>query len=100
MRAMTPAKAAPSTSTRRIDWPRVLREACRLIERDAPNLDELAAKLGASRAELQRQFTRRLGTSPKAYAQALALHRLAKGSNTGRTALDAVFDAGFGTNSA
>ena len=53
-----------------------------------------------SRAELQRQFTRRLGTSPKAYAQALALHRLAKGSNTGRTALDAVFDAGFGTNSA
>ncbi len=105
---MNAAKAAtaPETPTRsrggarRIDWPRVLREACRLIERDAPGLDALAAQLGTGRSELQRQFTRRLGTSPKAYAQALALHRLAKISNAGRTALDAVFDAGFGTNSA
>jgi AraC family transcriptional regulator, regulatory protein of adaptative response / methylated-DNA-[protein]-cysteine methyltransferase len=99
----TPAPRRASArrpQARRIDWPRVLREACRLIERDAPSLDALAAQLGAGRAELQRQFTRRLGTSPKAYAQALALHRLAKGSNAGRTALDAVFDAGFGTNSA
>ena len=94
---MTAAKTAPSSSPRRIDWPSVLREACQLIERDAPSLDALSAKLGTGRAELQRQFTRRLGTSPKAYAQ--ALHRLAKGSNAGRTALDAVFEAGFGTNS-
>lgn len=91
---------ATNDKARRIDWPRVLHECCRLIERDAPTLDELAGRLGTGRAELQRQFTRRLGTSPKAYAQALALHRLAKGSNTGRSALDAVFDAGFGTNSA
>jgi len=97
---MTDARIAATSSPRRIDWPSVLREACRLIECDAPSLDALAAKLGTGRAELQRQFTRRLGTSPKAYAQALALHRLAKGSNAGRTALDAVFDAGFGTNSA
>lgn len=97
---MSTAKTATKSSARRVDWPRVLHEACRLIERDAPGLDALAAQLGASRSELQRQFTRRLGTSPKAYAQALALHRLAKGSNVGRTALDAVFDAGFGTNSA
>jgi AraC family transcriptional regulator, regulatory protein of adaptative response / methylated-DNA-[protein]-cysteine methyltransferase len=100
MHAMTAVRTAPASSPRRIDWPRVLRAACQLIERDAPSLDALAAKLDTSRAELQRQFTRRLGTSPKAYAQALALHRLAKGSNAGRTALDAVFDAGFGTNSA
>ena len=96
---MTAVKTAPAASLRRIDWPSVLREACQLIERDAPSLDALAAKLGTGRAELQRQFTRRLGTSPKAYAQALALHRLAKGSNAGRTALDAVFEAGFGSNS-
>jgi AraC family transcriptional regulator of adaptative response/methylated-DNA-[protein]-cysteine methyltransferase len=100
MHTMTAVRTAPASSPRRIDWPSVLRAACQLIERDAPSLDVLAAKLDTSRAELQRQFTRRLGTSPKAYAQALALHRLAKGSNVGRTALDAVFDAGFGTNSA
>jgi AraC family transcriptional regulator of adaptative response/methylated-DNA-[protein]-cysteine methyltransferase len=84
---------------KRVDWPRVLRDACRLIEQESLGLEALAKSVGVSRAELQRQFKRRLGTSPKAYAQALALHRLARVSNTGRSALDAVFDAGFETNS-
>lgn len=84
----------------RINWPEVLKRACGLIEREAPSLDDLARALGVGRSELQRQFTRRLGVSPKAYAQALALHRLAAGAAAGRTALDVVFDAGFGTNSA
>jgi AraC family transcriptional regulator of adaptative response/methylated-DNA-[protein]-cysteine methyltransferase len=85
---------------RRVNWPEVLKFACTLIEREAPHLEELAQRVGVGRSELQRQFTRRLGVSPKAYAQALALHRLAQGAAAGRTALDAVFDAGFGTNSA
>jgi AraC family transcriptional regulator of adaptative response/methylated-DNA-[protein]-cysteine methyltransferase len=84
----------------RVNWPEVLKLACTLIEREAPNLQELAKRLAVGRSELQRQFTRRLGVSPKAYAQALALHRLAQGAAAGRTALDVVFDAGFGTNSA
>ena len=84
----------------RVNWPEVLRLACRSIERDAPGLDELAREVAVGRSELQRQFTRRLGVSPKAYAQALALHRLARGAAGGRTALDVVFEAGFGTNSA
>jgi AraC family transcriptional regulator of adaptative response/methylated-DNA-[protein]-cysteine methyltransferase len=83
----------------RVNWPKVLNDACRLIERDAPRLEDLAATLSVGRSELQRQFTRRLGVSPKAYAQALALHRLASGAAAGRTALDVVFDAGFGTSS-
>lgn len=92
-----------TTTTRRagrVNWPEVLKLACRLIEREAPSLDDLAKELGVGRSELQRQFTRRLGVSPKAYAQALALHRLAQTASTGRTALDMVFEAGFGTNSA
>jgi AraC family transcriptional regulator of adaptative response/methylated-DNA-[protein]-cysteine methyltransferase len=84
----------------RVDWPAVLQLACTLIEREAPTLDELSKRVRVGRSELQRQFTRRLGVSPKAYAQALALHRLARGASAGRTALEAVFDAGFGTNSA
>jgi AraC family transcriptional regulator of adaptative response/methylated-DNA-[protein]-cysteine methyltransferase len=81
------------------DWPKVLNAACRLIESDAPRLADLAARLKVGRSELQRQFTRRLGISPRAYAQALALHRLTSGAATKRSALDAVFGAGFGTSS-
>jgi len=89
-----------ASSSRQLDWPRILQSACRLIETDAPGLEELARRVGVSRSELQRQFTRRLGVSPKAYGQTLNLHRLAKGVGAGRHVLDAVFEAGFGTNSA
>jgi AraC family transcriptional regulator of adaptative response/methylated-DNA-[protein]-cysteine methyltransferase len=95
-----PGAISPTRQGSRVNWPAVLKLACTLIEREAPNLNELAKQLGVGRSELHRQFTRRLGVSPKAYAQALALHRLAQGAAAGRTALDVVFDAGFGTNSA
>ncbi len=91
---------SPTRQGSRVNWPEVLKRACAIIECEAPNLEELAQQLGVGRSELQRQFTRRLGVSPKAYAQALALHRLAQGAAAGRTALEVVFDAGFGTNSA
>jgi AraC family transcriptional regulator of adaptative response/methylated-DNA-[protein]-cysteine methyltransferase len=84
------------------DWPRVLREVCRQIERSeaAPTLAQLAAHAGVSASELQRQFTRRLGASPKAYAQALALHRLTQNLKGQGSALDAVFDAGYESSAA
>jgi AraC family transcriptional regulator of adaptative response/methylated-DNA-[protein]-cysteine methyltransferase len=80
-----------------IDWPRLLVSACRIIETSdfAPKLGELSAQLGVSASELQRQFTRRLGVSPKAYAQALALHRLARSVAHQKNTLDAVYAAGF-----
>jgi AraC family transcriptional regulator of adaptative response/methylated-DNA-[protein]-cysteine methyltransferase len=89
-----------ASSARQLDWPSILQSACRIIETDAPGLEELARRVGVSRSELQRQFTRRLGVSPKAYGQTLSLQRLAKGVGTRRNVLDAVFEAGFGTNSA
>jgi AraC family transcriptional regulator, regulatory protein of adaptative response / methylated-DNA-[protein]-cysteine methyltransferase len=99
----TQTKPSAISATRkgsRVNWPEVLKLACTLIEREAPRLEELAKKLAVGRSELHRQFTRRLGVSPKAYTQALALHRLVHGAAVGRTALEVVFDAGFGTNSA
>jgi len=92
-------KSKITSVSARVNWPAILNDACRLIEIEAPKLESLADKLGVSRSELQRQFTRRLGVSPKAYAQALALHRLASGAAAGRTALNVVFDAGFGASS-
>ncbi len=76
--------------------------ACRRIERDAaaPKLERLARQAGVSASELQRQFTRRLGVSPKAYSQALALHRLTRNLRQERTALDAVFNAGYESSAA
>lgn len=94
------AAISPTRQGSRVIWPEVLKLACILIEREAPNLEKLAKQLTVGRSELHRQFTRRLGVSPKAYAQALALHRLAQGAAASRTALEVVFDAGFGTNSA
>lgn len=86
-----------SSRKERVDWPRVLHDACRFIERneDAPGLDTLAGMLGVSPSELQRQFTRRLGVSPRAYAQSLALHRLANGMQQSESTLDAIYAAGF-----
>lgn len=85
-----------------IDWPHTLLAVCRRIEREegAPGLAALAASAGVSASELQRQFTRRLGVSPKAYAQALALHRLTQNLGQQRTALDAVFSAGYESSAA
>lgn len=81
----------------RADWPRILMRACRHIEmaETAPSLAELASGLSVSASELQRQFTARLGISPKAYSQALKLHRLALGVSRSDNALGALLDAGF-----
>lgn len=93
------ARRLPTARARQLDWSQILQRACRIIETEAPSLEELAGRVGVSRAELQRQFTRRLGVSPKAYGQTLALHRLARSAAASRNTLDAVLDAGFGTAS-
>jgi AraC family transcriptional regulator of adaptative response/methylated-DNA-[protein]-cysteine methyltransferase len=79
-----------------IDWPRVLLDACRRIEQgNGRSLDALARSLSVSPSELQRQFKRRLGASPKAYGQALQLHRLTRRVSSERSTLDATLAAGF-----
>jgi AraC family transcriptional regulator of adaptative response/methylated-DNA-[protein]-cysteine methyltransferase len=85
-----------------IDWSRLLLAACRSIEREGAcaALAALGRRFGVSGIELQRQFKRRLGATPKAYAQALALNRLTRAGATAPTALDATLDAGFESTSA
>ncbi|HET7175588.1 MAG TPA: methylated-DNA--[protein]-cysteine S-methyltransferase [Gammaproteobacteria bacterium] len=81
----------------KIDWPRILLKACKRIERGEgdSSLTGLARGLGVGVSELQRQFKRRLGVSPKAYAQALQLHRLTHRVAKDRSTLDATYAAGF-----
>jgi len=82
---------------KKIDWPRILLKACKRIERGEgdSSLTGLARGLGVGVSELQRQFKRRLGVSPKAYAQALQLHRLTHRVAKDRSTLDATYAAGF-----
>ncbi|MCC7258533.1 MAG: methylated-DNA--[protein]-cysteine S-methyltransferase [Gammaproteobacteria bacterium] len=86
-----------TTYRARTDWPNVLLQACRLIEAADPGtrLTRRLASLGVGHAELQRQFRRHLGTTPKGYAQALRLVRLARGACHEPSALAATLGAGF-----
>jgi AraC family transcriptional regulator of adaptative response/methylated-DNA-[protein]-cysteine methyltransferase len=88
---------AANNGDRRLNWPRVLLDTCRRIERAErePSLNALAEAAQVSASELQRQFSQRLGVSPKAYAQALKLHRLAGRVNRERNTLAATLEAGF-----
>ena len=80
-----------------IDWSRVLLRTCRRIEsgEGALRMTQLAAIEKVSPAELTRQFQKRLGASPKAYQQALLLHRLAGGVAHAPNTLQAMLAAGF-----
>jgi len=72
-------------------------KAVRLIEdlEEAPNLTELAARVGYAPHHFQRIFTRDVGVSPAAYARALRAKRAkaALGENGSVTA--AIYEAGY-----
>ncbi|MGQ7296383.1 methylated-DNA--[protein]-cysteine S-methyltransferase [Quadrisphaera sp. KR29] len=64
-------------------------------------LEELAAVTGWSTRQLGRRFTEVLGTTPRAYGEALRAQRLRpalrEGREGGATVLDAAFSAGYGS---
>ncbi|MGJ7544351.1 bifunctional DNA-binding transcriptional regulator/O6-methylguanine-DNA methyltransferase Ada [Variovorax sp. LT1R16] len=76
--------------------------ACRLIERSEspPNLDALAAEVGLSPHHFHRVFKAQTGLTPKAYASAFRGRRLrAELAGDGATVTDAIYGAGFNSNS-
>nr|WP_201313132.1 bifunctional DNA-binding transcriptional regulator/O6-methylguanine-DNA methyltransferase Ada [Dyella sp. EPa41] len=77
-------------------------KACRLIETSEtpPNLDELAAKAGLSSFHFHRVFKAETGLTPKAYASAFRARRLREGLSALKSSVtDAIYDAGFNSNS-
>ena len=78
-------------------------KACRLIERSEtpPNLDRLAAAVGMSPFHFHRIFKAETGLTPKAYASAFRARRLREelGVNGGGRVTDAIYEAGFNSNS-
>lgn len=61
---------------------------------------DLAERVGWSRAHLQRQFTRHVGMSPRAYAEAHRAALAKEALRAGETVLGAALAAGYGSGSA
>lgn len=75
---------------------------CRLIESSetVPTLDELAAQAGMSPFHFHRIFKAETGLTPKAYATAHRARKLREELNAaGGTVTDAIYEAGFNSNS-
>ena len=76
--------------------------ACRFIESaaTAPNLDELATQAGMSPFHFHRVFRAEIGLTPKAYATAYRSRKLREELNAASgTVTDAIYEAGFNSNS-
>lgn len=75
--------------------------ACRLIEASdtAPNLDQLGAELNLSPFHLHRLFKAEAGLTPKAYASAFRARRLREGLEAAGSVTEAIYDAGYNSNS-
>ncbi|MBI6898326.1 bifunctional DNA-binding transcriptional regulator/O6-methylguanine-DNA methyltransferase Ada [Pseudomonas putida] len=75
--------------------------ACRLIEasENAPNLDQLGSELNVSPFHLHRLFKAETGLTPKAYASAFRAQRLRERLDAAGSVTEAIFDAGYNSNS-
>ena len=76
--------------------------ACRLIESSdvVPSLDSLANRVGLSRYHFHRAFKAETGLTPKAYADAWRTRKVEAGLSTAAgTVTDAIYEAGFNSNS-
>lgn len=76
--------------------------ACRLIEaaETPPRLEELAAGVGMSPFHFHRLFKAEMGLTPRAYGSACRARRLREElSASGASITEAIYDAGFNSNS-
>jgi AraC family transcriptional regulator, regulatory protein of adaptative response / methylated-DNA-[protein]-cysteine methyltransferase len=75
--------------------------ACRLIERseETPSLQELARHAGMSISHFHRSFKAMTGLTPKNFAEAHRSSRVRTSLERSNTVTDAIYDAGFNSNS-
>ena len=64
-----------------------------------PTLDELAQEFHLSPYHLQRTFKRIVGVTPRQYAEAQRLERFKTGLKQGESVTDALYEAGYASNS-
>jgi len=64
-----------------------------------PSLEELAREFNLSPYHLQRTFKRVVGVTPRQYAEARRLERFKAGLKQGESVTDALYEAGYASNS-
>lgn len=76
-------------------------QACRIIEESehVPNLEELSARIGVSAYHFHRMFKQVTGLTPRGYAAADREKRLRNQLGSSGTVTEAIFDAGYHSNS-
>lgn len=79
----------------------LVEQACRLIEssESPPSLEALAAQAGLSAFHFHRLFKAETGLTPKAYANAHRAQRLRAELSVSDTVTQAIYEAGFNSNS-
>ncbi|MAA73547.1 MAG: bifunctional DNA-binding transcriptional regulator/O6-methylguanine-DNA methyltransferase Ada [Salinisphaeraceae bacterium] len=79
----------------------IVQAACRRIERSETtvSLQVLATAAGMSRHAFHRLFQKRLGLTPRQYAQAMRERRLRASLAAGSSATDAIVEAGYSSSS-
>jgi AraC family transcriptional regulator, regulatory protein of adaptative response / methylated-DNA-[protein]-cysteine methyltransferase len=79
----------------------VVRDACTFMEASEtiPSLDALAKRSGYSRFHFLRMFRDHTGLTPRSYAEGVRARRLHTALANGERVVDAVVDAGFGSES-
>ena len=79
----------------------VVRDACAFIEAEEtiPALEVLAARSGYSRFHFLRMFRDHTGLTPRSYAEGVRARRLQAALGGGARVVDAVIDAGYGSES-
>ncbi len=79
----------------------VVRDACAYIEAEPaiPSLDRLAARSGYSKFHFLRLFREHTGLTPRSYAEGVRARRLQAALRGGARVVDAVAQAGFGSES-
>ena len=79
----------------------VVEDACAFIEREEaiPSLEALALRSGYSRFHFLRLFRDHTGLTPRSYAEGVRARRLNAALAGGARVIDAVADAGFGSES-
>ncbi len=95
-------RCRPETAAPRDLHLELVRRACRAIdaqEEGTPTLKELGRALGASPHHLQRVFTKVMGISPRAYADARRLGRVKALLKSGDDVTGALYGAGYGSSS-
>ena len=81
---------------------RIVARVCEAIEEHdegVPNLQELASHAGFSPHALLRIFRKKMGITPRQYADAIRLRKLKSGLQKGTDVTTAMYDAGYGSSS-